>query len=186
MLTRIQHIAVQRCIERVQQKETCGCTVAAIAMVIGKSYDEVRSASTRDFEGKSGGVHIEDWFDYLFEHGFVAHRMWKVTHLQGVNTPRPCWPPKPFAPLHICSVRTPAGEHAVVMLGDGTVLDPFTSDRDSLSCYESVSAVYGLFYIGPISIEEWYVARRTQNVVNGWDCANRVLERRRNGKFRES
>lgn len=169
-------------IERVQQKEKCGCTIAAVAMIVGKSYDEVRSMSTRDFDETSGGVQIEDWLDYLFEQGFVAHRLWKVTHLQGVNTPRPCWPPEPFAPLHICSVRTSAGGHAVVMLSDGKVLDPYTADRDNLSCYESVSAVYGMFYIGNISIDEWYRARRTQNVVNGWDCANRVLAMRRNEK----
>src|SRR6185312_16558231 len=100
---------------------------AAVAMIVGKSYEEVAAASTRNFD--NGVVQIEDWFDYLFEHGFTSHRVYRVTHLRGVNRERDVWPPLPFAPLHLCSVTVPQGAHAVVMQADGTVLDPNSVTR---------------------------------------------------------
>lgn len=131
---------------RIQQKQNCGCTVAAVAMAVGKSYEEVAAISTRDFD--NDGVQLEDWLDYLFENGFAFHRVYRVTHLQGVNRERGTWPPAPFAPIHLCSVVVPQGSHAVVMLDDGTVLDPNSETRTRLSDYQAVHFVLGLYRIG--------------------------------------
>jgi hypothetical protein len=130
-------------VSRVQQEQRCGCTVAAVAMVVGKTYRDVLAYTTRDFD--NDGAQLEDWFDYLFDHGFCFHRVYRVTHLQGTNKPREVWPPLPFAPLHLCSVMADKGSHAVVMLDDGSVLDPAREGRYTLSGYAATSLVLGLF-----------------------------------------
>jgi hypothetical protein len=129
----------------VQQEESCGCTVAAVAICVGKSYAEVRAASGREFTGERGGLQIEDWYDYLFEHGFTFFRVWGVTQHQKPNQEREVWPPEPFAPLHICSVVNSVSSHAVVMLADGSVLDPAKEGIFRLTDYVETYMVVGLF-----------------------------------------
>jgi hypothetical protein len=132
-------------VEYVAQKQRCGCTVASVAMVTGKCYDEVRAHCAISVDFDKNGVQIEDWLDFLFFNGFTFHRMYSVTHLQGVNRRRDTWPPAPFAPLHLCGVTTAANAHAVVMLGDGRVLDPAWPGFHTLSDYVNTHLVLGLF-----------------------------------------
>jgi hypothetical protein len=127
----------------VEQGHRNGCTAAAVAMVLGKTYDEVQRCCWQDFS--QTGVCLEDWFDYLFQEGFVWHRMYRCVQLIGLNHPRDVWPPAPFAPIHLCSVVAPKGAHAVVMLANGDVLDPAAPGIFKLTDYMNVSAVYGLW-----------------------------------------
>jgi hypothetical protein len=139
-------------IERIAQKQKCGCTVAAVAMVTGKSYEEVARASTRDFD--NDGVQLEDWLEYLFENGFTFHRLYRVTHLQGVNKERSVWPPEPFAPIHLCSVVSPIAAHAVVMLANGDVLDPAKPGTHRLTDYKATHFVLGLYLNGKYEVRD--------------------------------
>jgi hypothetical protein len=129
-------------IKRVEQGHLNGCTAAAVAMVLGKTYDEVQRCSRVDF--RKDGCCIEIWFDYLFQEGFVYHRMYRCVQLQG-GIPREVWPPPPFAPVHICLVSTALGGHAVVMLENGDVLDPAKEGRFKLSDYAVTYVVYGFW-----------------------------------------
>ena len=67
------------------------------------------------------------------EQGYAWARKCKVR--TGFNNePRKVWPPLPFGKLHWCQVTTKSGgAHAVIMLEDGTVLDPWTDTRTSLN-----------------------------------------------------
>jgi hypothetical protein len=129
-------------IERVEQRHRYGCTAAAVAMVLGKPYDEVQRCSRVDFN--KNGYDLEAWFDYLFQEGFVYHRMNRFVRLQG-GIPRAIWPPLPFAPVHICIVTGVEGGHAVVMLADGSVLDPSREGPLTLSDYFETQVVYGFW-----------------------------------------
>jgi hypothetical protein len=129
-------------IERVAQDHRYGCTAAAVAMVVGKPYDEVQRCSRVDFN--KDGCDVEAWFDYLFQEGFVYHRMYRCVRLQG-GVEREVWPPEPFAPVHICLVSTALGGHAVVMRENGDVLDPATPGVFALADYPVVYVVYGIW-----------------------------------------
>lgn len=125
----------------VQQEDKYGCTVAAVAMVVGKTYQEVRSYFTIDFS-KSGAI-LEDWHDYLFDNGFICHRTHRFLHLKEINLRKPVWPPEPFAPIHICNVINEVSAHAVVMLENGDVLDPAWPGVHKLTDYKEVYWVTG-------------------------------------------
>ena len=103
-------------------------------MITGVSYDDVTATLTpgqrADLEaGKGCGFYLDD---YLEDRRYAVCRRY----------PRhaPPWPPAPFADVHFAVVDAggPAG-HSVVMLADGTVLDPLHDEtRYSLALYPKV------------------------------------------------
>lgn len=125
-------------------------------MIGGMSFSDVQAEypwvagdSGCDFEGVGA--------DFLYRHGFAYQRIWK--HHPGpvvkaeqnweeiyAERGRKPWPPEPWALAHLCTVET-SQYHCVVMLRDGTVLDPATSDPKRLSDYKSVAQVWGLYDI---------------------------------------
>lgn len=119
----------------VPQEDTNGCAVAALAMVTGKSYREVRDYFGIDFAER--GTHVGGIEQYLTDHGYAWARLCHYDHLSVERTP---WPPEPFGDVHICQVVGSAS-HTVVMLGDGTVLDPLTPEPKRLSDYQAVHYV---------------------------------------------
>jgi len=74
---------------------------------------------------------------------------------------RPRWPPEPFAPVHWALVEVAAGGHAVVMLDDGSVLDPWDRSRTTLRhpAYLKVHSVTGV----------WPVALNANNEDRTWE-----------------
>jgi hypothetical protein len=142
----------------IKQEDPAGCVPACLAMITGKTYREVAdylaprvSTWGADAEGKyvetvgiSFAEHGMDFckaYYYLMEHGFAWQSIGEV---QYNNRDKRIWPPEPWADLHLCDVRT-SGFHAVVMLRDGTVLDPLTPEPKRLSDYGAVFNVTGLF-----------------------------------------
>lgn len=118
----------------VQQKHPNGCLVAAVAMILGRTYedlhDEVRpqigvwkggKCVAGEFDFAKEGWNMSDAYQVLCEAGFAIHSRYKFTWLGAAE--REEWPPKPWAPVHLCEVIT-SMPHAVVMLSDGAVLDP--------------------------------------------------------------
>jgi hypothetical protein len=105
-------------INRVVQKDAKGCGIACVAMVTGQDYDTVKTG----FEGyfKDG---LTDFAisAYLAEHGYATAI--KYPHYMPTNTKREIFPPEPFADVHLVS----ADGHNMVMLRDGTILDPAPS-----------------------------------------------------------
>ncbi len=88
-------------IHRVRSPEPHGCGIAALAMVMGQTYQEIQQwfqDHDRDIGAAHGGSHV-DWDVYLCEHGFAVARKFE----SWVNRQREPWPPEPWADTFICA-----------------------------------------------------------------------------------
>ena len=127
----------------VGQRHKCGCMAAVAAMIVGVDYDAGVRMLT-DFpesldSSASGYFALES---RLVDHGYAVARKWAVT--QPGNKRRAQWPVEPWANVHWCEVMAGATNgyaHAVVMLRDGTVLDPMTPEPRRLTDYEAVNFI---------------------------------------------
>lgn len=129
-------------VDWVRQEEPEGCYIAALAMVTGKSYWEVRSQIT---EFKAMGLLLAEGDQYLVDNGFAVARKYKW--VMYTNSKRDIWPPEPWADVHLCFVRPTkqiAEGHCIVLLGDGCVLDPAIPEPRRLTDYYSVHNVTGV------------------------------------------
>lgn len=92
------------------------------------------------------GIHEGIYLEALDRLGFVYARRWRCDSFHN-RCDRPVWPPAPFAPIHMCSADVAAGHHAFVMLGNGTVFDPFKRERTTIAHpdYLEVSQVIGVW-----------------------------------------
>jgi hypothetical protein len=109
-------------------------------MVLGVSYEEAAAKLATDpaiFDTSGSGYHVLE--SQLVHHGYAVSRKWRV--FQPGNQQRDQWPCEPFADLHWCEVISGGRGHAVLMLGDGTVLDPMSDEPKRLSDYEEVNFV---------------------------------------------
>lgn len=117
-------------------------------MIVGKSYAEVK-AETGDCYLDGGSQFPAD--QYLTEHGFAIGRIYRYDQFRkvdGRNQVREVWPIPPFAPVHLCMVHVVQSMgHLVVMLSDGTVLDPLNSSPRQLSNYLSVEYIAGIWKV---------------------------------------
>lgn len=139
----------------VRQEHDYGCGIAALAMLTGSTYEDVRAwildnwqnqimgyERTGSWLSKSGVTGpVLDW--YLAQRGYVWRKVysgWK---------PDP-WPPEPFAPVHVAQVIQPSGmAHFVVLTADGRVLDPMSDSPRSLTEWQQINYVQGVWPIPP-------------------------------------
>ena len=133
-------------------------------MVTGKTYREVKDylsercgrfvkISEEQSEWRIGldlvnhgvGIQFDAW-SYLRDMGYAVQLRYRSPYTTAYGQPlHEPWPCEPWADVHICSVESPAGAHAIVLLRDGTVLDPMTPEPRRLSDYakvESITAVW--------------------------------------------
>ena len=132
----------------VRQEHDYGCGLASLAMIDGTTYDAVREWLLANWPGgherpdewlTKRGIYqgMADW--YLSQHGYV----WRTLY-SGWQMPE--WPPSPFAPVHLASVRQPSGDsHYVVMRADGVVLDPLSDEPRMLADWPKVDNVQGIW-----------------------------------------
>lgn len=132
----------------VRQEDTWGCMVASVAMAMGRTYQETKALfHPWFFTREQLGIGETEAVALLSEHGYaVAIRH---EHYHPACCHRPTWPPQPWTDVHICEVET-SMSHAVVMLRDGRVLDPYYGERPSLSQpeYKRVFKVIGVHRVG--------------------------------------
>lgn len=145
--------------EWVGQKDHGGCAAATAAMIIGCSYEEAKAqidaspCHDKPIDWNVGTSHIE--VDYVLgEHGWFGHRVYLSWQQQVMVVgdqppywelkPGGVWPPEPFAQIHYATVTHGKFYHFVVMLADGTVLDPMQPGHFSLDDWPTVSNVRGL------------------------------------------
>lgn len=127
----------------VKQEDVNGCVVAAIAMIVNKSYAEVKS-ELHPKNLSTGAYTSFEAESYLYEHGYRLVKKWK--HVCFSSTDREQWPIEPFAPIHYVSIRNGDKAHAVVMLADGSVLDPFADSAPrKITDYEEVCEIIGVW-----------------------------------------
>lgn len=131
-------------INYIQQPEPYGCGIAVIAMIMGKTYWEVKEYFEDKTIGPRTGVTFDTFKEILFQNGYLTFHIFKtIVHLQ---KPREIWPPLPFAPYHWVTVLNPnRSSHAILWMADGTVYDPFISGKRSLSQYSEITMVMGVW-----------------------------------------
>lgn len=125
-------------VTRIAQRHKDGCGRAVLAMLTGQTYEQVDQV----IPARDGKRDLELWQQerFLMERGWFQRVV-----LRREEAPDRVWPPKPFAPLHMAMVagRTNVG-HSVVMLRDGTVLDPNHEGGWRLTDWPTVYVVVGL------------------------------------------
>lgn len=132
-------------VQWVGQKHTKGCGIACLAMLTGHDYDAVASYYPVDLNVT--GLYMAGVDDYLVDHGFaVARKLQFMSYFTGEHgrREREPWPPEPFAEQHLVQVRVYEKapiDHFVVLLADGTVLDPLTPEPRRLSDYFRIYSV---------------------------------------------
>ena len=126
--------------------EDNACMVACLAMVTGKTFDEVFRDMDKYWknEGHSMGTSDDAWIAYLSAHGYAIQDIdHEYTPDERLIEP---WPIRPFAPIHIVFVFS-EGSHAVVMLEDGTILDPTDIHYKSRHEYHRVYRIVGVWKV---------------------------------------
>lgn len=132
--------------ELVRQEDKSGCAIACMAMVLGKTYQEVKSDLVGDFRDHGDGLTIDEVADYLSDHGFQSIHKATVFRGSGTNWGRE-YLLEPFAPIHIVRIRFRFNttNHVVVMTDKGEFLDPDgKSDAEIRESYLIMSCL-GLF-----------------------------------------
>ncbi len=131
-------------IEFVKQETRCGCSIACIAMAMGKTYAEVAKDYADDFI--DGGQELEKTSEYLGNAGFsIVHKT--ISRWNKINFAKDEML-KPFAPVHI--VRTlprfdSESGHLVIMDADGKLMCPGgASEQEVLDSY-AITDVLGLY-----------------------------------------
>lgn len=129
----------------IRQEDQNGCVVAAIAMIVGRPYAEIK-AELRPKDLSTEAYTTFDAESYLYEHGYSLLKKWK--HVCFKEHDRETWPVAPFALLHYVQVvNGPTGKaHDVVMLANGDVLDPWADAAPKkLTDYYQVNEIIGVF-----------------------------------------
>jgi hypothetical protein len=141
------------------------CLIAATAMIVGKQYEHVASeigqAMTdpvlrRYFAVCGFAVAEFPKWDLFSSHDPAEGAVPGDLLIEGRVFPqRAVWPLAPFAPVHLCITAASASSesaHAVILLGNGDVLDPGTVEFQSprprrLSEYSEVRSMWGLWKV---------------------------------------
>lgn len=131
-------------VEWVKQEHERGCGIAALAMIAGMTYQQVADS------GAPTGAIYRDMDHWLARHGYAVARRYAVDDGDTAGLP--------FSDLHLCNVlvspEAPVN-HWVVMLADGSVLDPLTPERKTLADYAQLHNVAAVTKIlPPIGIDE--------------------------------
>lgn len=137
-------------IEWVAQEEASGCGIACLAMVLGVDYETAVQLVPSYAAGRDGLTERE-LDEVLAEQGLAVARKWATYHT-GRHGKRPAparvpWPPAIFGEVHIACVTgrdSSATDHFVVVLRDGTVLDPADRRNCRLVDYDAVDWVAAL------------------------------------------
>lgn len=110
-------------IKLIKQKDKCGCAVACVAMVTGKSYKDIAFDFNQGFSEQ--GLVLDQTIEYLGNAGFsIIHK--EIKHWMNISFGRSELL-KPFAPVHV--IRTvdkfdSESGHLAVMTKKGKILCP--------------------------------------------------------------
>jgi hypothetical protein len=138
---------MEKPIKYVKATLTNSCVPACLAMVTGKTLNRVVKEIHEYWENEGRYEGVDDYIvdQYLSKNGYA-----RVNHEYEPNKLLiKKWPIKPYAPIHIVDVwsSNPPGMHAVIMLKDGTILDPSNKRIKDVSQYQRVFAITGIWKV---------------------------------------
>lgn len=127
----------------VRQEEKYGCAIACMAMVLHKTYQEVKDALPVDRGyGEKNGMTHEDYASFLFTVGYVSHTAYAcIPYTQHIRKPDDWY--LPIAPIHIVTTITENGPHAVIWR-QGIIYDPNKEGKFKIKDY-NVQSITGIF-----------------------------------------
>jgi hypothetical protein len=136
----------------VQQDHPDGCVVACFAMLTEQTFAEAMAefVEARMWREDHRGLNSMWCIQRLTERGWWSqqyypnHGHFHDDELGNDHFKRDPWPPKPWARYHLVCVQNANGFHSVVMLADGSVLDPWTDEPRRIDDYPKVMEVIGL------------------------------------------
>jgi hypothetical protein len=132
-------------VKYVKQLHHFGCVPACIAMILGKSYEEVIESFYNDFSKE--GINNSITREYLTEYDLSVVFL-DLQYLTKLDKARNTLH-KPFADIHIISVKPNADDelnHSIIMDYQGEIFDPHSEDTKDLDEYFRVDYVLGIFY----------------------------------------
>jgi hypothetical protein len=141
------HCQYELPIRMILQKESKGCGIAAVAMAVGKTYEEVRQYMNLDRDFTREGMFDSEMEDLLEIFGFSWQSRGRYRPRLGGT--REVWPSLPFAPLHIVQVKNLPDKayHFVILLPDGQVMDPWWGVIQGLHRYPQIVQMHGVWKI---------------------------------------
>jgi hypothetical protein len=129
----------------VKQEQEHGCAIACIAMILGKTYEEIVRSFHNDFNKE--GIRIDKVIDYLSANGVTVirkgHYGYEDRHKNNLRML------ESFADIHYVSFQQFVdvdNNHAIIMLKNGKRVCPTMKYATELvSCYQ-IDDVLGIFY----------------------------------------
>lgn len=122
----------------VGQEDEMGCGVATLAMITGKTYEQVKS-DLHFIDLTKEGIDDFTFIKYLAEHGLIPVKVESEISQH-----------HHLASIYLCVVTVEkdiSGEHFVLMLKNGQVFDPLTPDIRNLSDYPKINVIYAIMQI---------------------------------------
>jgi hypothetical protein len=141
-------------IKFVFQDDDLGCMVACLAMILGKTYFECKQYFSPQHDFVTEGTYLDYCLEVLLQEGYAWQARWQHSARRRTqNTP---WPPAPWADLHwvmVANLRN-GGQHGVIMLRDGRVLDPCWGVIQGLHRYPAVYETVAIYKVSDLVREE--------------------------------
>jgi hypothetical protein len=158
-------------IKHIPQEDPLGCLAATFAMANGITYAQACEVLGGRPRAKHS-YYCDVWDQQMGEHGWAVVRKCKT--LQPGNREREVWPLAPWADLHECEVQT-GMIHSVLMLADGTVIDPLTPEPKKLSDYKAVLSIAALYPIATVDALRTANAKLEQELKDAREECEKVI-----------
>lgn len=127
----------------VRQEDENGCAIACLAMVLKKTYQQVRKDWKDDF--LKDGVTMKNIVNYLANEGLTIVRKTVPGYAHKDSAREEMM--RPFAPMHIINIRPlyDSDYHVVVMTADGHLYCPGGMTEDEIRNAYMVDEVIGIY-----------------------------------------
>ena len=123
-----------------------GCSIACCAMMCECSYQEAKAYFLeRNPEAGIKAVAGYDVHQFLIAYGWIYTKYANKYRWNLEGSPD-IWPCEPLEAVNLCSVQAgpnPDLGHSVILLQDGSVLDPLHPEIQRLDVYQYVNSISG-------------------------------------------
>jgi len=127
-----------------KQEEPFGCAIACIAMILDKTYQEIKSLLPHERGyGNRNGMTSHDYISFMWTQGYIGMTTYACeSHTQKIRQYDE-WI-NPLSKVNIVSTITENGPHALVW--DGRIIyDPNRDGTYLINHYKSIQAITGFW-----------------------------------------